>query len=563
MTLLQDKSILEPYFKGDKTMKKLKYGVVVLLVASLLAGCSSSSTTGEPTDTPADSSSKVTVATDTDLSTMDHSIATDGTSMVAITMGFAGLTELDENNQPLPDMATSWTTNEDETVYTFTLADTIWSNGVPVTAADFVYGWQRLASQETASEYAFILSVITLQNADAVISGELPVTDLGIKAIDDKTLEVTLNAPCDFFLSLLAFPSFFPLNQEFVESQGDQYALTPDNMIYNGPYAMNSWTSGNSYSFVKNDGYYQADTIEVDEVEFKFIQDTQSAMLEYQTGNIDVVKLSGEMVDAYKDQPGFTNRLQGYLWYLSLNFGDEVIQNADLRQALLYAVDRETIAESVLKDGSVAADGIIPIELANGPDGTEYRDAAGSLITYDPAKAQEYYEKAKEVLGSDVTIELLFEDTEASKAVAEYIQNNLETNCPGMTVTLNSKPKKTRLEMQQNGEYQIALHRWGPDYADPQTYLDLFITGASNNYGVYSSETYDGLVLEATTGETATDSTARWDMLIEAEKVLVQDDAAVIPVYQNGGAMMIQPSVSGIEFHSAGVDNYRHMVIGE
>ncbi|MFV0479341.1 MAG: peptide ABC transporter substrate-binding protein [Anaerorhabdus sp.] len=544
-------------------MKKLKYGVVVLLVASLLAGCSSSSTTGEPTDTPADSSSKVTVATDTDLSTMDHSIATDGTSMVAITMGFAGLTELDENNQPLPDMATSWTTNEDETVYTFTLADTIWSNGVPVTAADFVYGWQRLASQETASEYAFILSVITLQNADAVISGELPVTDLGIKAIDDKTLEVTLNAPCDFFLSLLAFPSFFPLNQEFVESQGDQYALTPDNMIYNGPYAMNSWTSGNSYSFVKNDGYYQADTIEVDEVEFKFIQDTQSAMLEYQTGNIDVVKLSGEMVDAYKDQPGFTNRLQGYLWYLSLNFGDEVIQNADLRQALLYAVDRETIAESVLKDGSVAADGIIPIELANGPDGTEYRDAAGSLITYDPAKAQEYYEKAKEVLGSDVTIELLFEDTEASKAVAEYIQNNLETNCPGMTVTLNSKPKKTRLEMQQNGEYQIALHRWGPDYADPQTYLDLFITGASNNYGVYSSETYDGLVLEATTGETATDSTARWDMLIEAEKVLVQDDAAVIPVYQNGGAMMIQPSVSGIEFHSAGVDNYRHMVIGE
>lgn len=541
-------------------MKKLKYFTVLALVIALVAGCSSKPADGGATGgTSTEGKSKVVVATDTDLSTMDHNIATDGTSFIAQTLVFSGLTELDENNMPIPEMAESWDINEDGTVYTFHLADAKWSNGTPVTANDFVYGWHRLIDQTTASEYAFILSTITLKNADAVAAGELPLDELGVKALDDKTLEVTLDAPCDFLLGLLAFPSFFPLNQEFYEAQGDQYSLSPANMIYNGPYVMTSWTPGNSYSFAKNPEYFKADTIDVEEIDFKFIQDTQSAMLEYQSGNLDVVKLSGEMVDAYKDQEGFTNRLQGYLWYLSLNFDVPELANDDLRQAIMYAIDRETIATNVLKDGSVAADGIIPIELSTGPDGKEYRDTAGKITNYDPAKAKEYYDKAKATLGKDVSIELLFEDTEASKAVAEYVQNNLETNCPGMTVTLNSKPKKTRLQMMQNGEYQMALHRWGPDYADPQTYLDLFLVGASNNYGKYENQKYQDLMLEATQGESARDSQARWNLLVEAEKVLVQEDAGVIPVYQNGGAMMIKPNVSGVEFHSAGVDSYRHM----
>ncbi|SJZ34738.1 peptide ABC transporter substrate-binding protein [Anaerorhabdus furcosa] len=543
-------------------MKKLKLLIVSTLVFALVAGCSSKPATNGGTEggnTDGTGNSKVVVATDTDLSTMDHHLATDGTSFIAQTLVFSGLTELDENNMPIPEIAESWDINEDGTVYTFHLADAKWSNGTPVTANDFVYGWQRLIDQATASEYAFILSTITLKNADAVAAGELPLEELGVKALDDKTLEVTLDAPCDFLLGLLAFPSFFPLNQEYYEAQGDQYAKTPQNMIYNGPYLMTAWTPGNSYAFTKNNDYFKADTIDVNDIDFKFIQDTQSAMLEYQSGNLDVVKLSGEMVDAYKDQEGFTNRLQGYLWYLSLNFDIPELQNQNLRKAMMYAVDRETIANNVLKDGSVAADGIIPIELATGPDGKEYRATAGKITEYDPAKAKEYYEKAKADLGKDVTIDLLFEDTEAGKSVAEYIQNNLETNCPGMTVTLNSKPKKTRLQMMQNGEYQVALHRWGPDYADPQTYLDLFLVGASNNYGKYESQAYQDLVLEATQGESAKDSQARWDLLVQAEKVLVGDDAGVIPVYQNGGAMMITPAVEGIEFHSAGVDSYRHM----
>lgn len=543
-------------------MKMLRKVFVISLVLFLVVGCGGS---GGSTDTPTDAAkTSLVIATDTDLSTMDFHVATDGTSFEAITLGFAGLVELDANNQPKADLASSWEVSDDGTEYTFHLADSSWSNGTPITANDFVYGWRRLVSPEVASEYSFIIDVVKVANTSEILAGEKPVEELGVEAVDDKTLKVTLSQPVDFFLGLLAFPPFFALNEEFVTSQGDQYAVSPENMIYSGPYVMSEWTPGSGYKFVKNDQYYQKDSIDMADVSFRFVQDTQTAILEYQSGNIDLVKLSGEMVDAYKSEEGFNKILQGYLWYLSLNFTNESIQNDNLRQAFLYAIDRDTIATNVLKDGSVAAEGIIPRSLAVGSStGNDFRDDAGAIVSYDPAKAAEYYEAAKAELGGDVSLELLYEDSEASKAVAEYIQNNLETNLPGITITLNSKPKKTRLDMMNNGEYQIALTRWGPDYADPQTYLDLFTSEASNNDGKYSSSEYDGLVYDGVSGVAATDSAARWNLFVEAEKVLVAQDAAVIPVYQVGGAYMINPAVSGFEFHSAGVNNFRHVKTAE
>ncbi len=540
-------------------MKKLKKIVLALIAMVMIAGCS----TDKPdvVDPNVDVESKIVVATEIDLSTMDHHLATDATSFIAQTMVFAGLVELDENNQPQKDLAESWDVSDDGLVYTFHLTDTNWSNGTPVTANDFVYGWNRLIAQETASQYSFIMETIKVKNAAAVTSGEMAKEELGIKALDDKTFEVTLDAPCDFLLGLMAFPSFFPMNEEFATQMGDQYALTVDNMLYCGPYVMSDWMSGSGYKFTKNEDYHNADAISTDVVEFKFIQDAQSAMLEYQSGNLDVVTLTGQMVDAYKEDDGFTNRLQGYLWYLSVNFDDPNLANKDLRQAISFAVDREKMAELVLKDGSIAAQGLIPVALAKDKDGVDFRESNGPQVEYDPAAALEYFSSAQEALGDEISVELLYEDTEAGKSVAEYIQNNLETNLPGMVVTLNSKPKKTRLDMMKTGDYQICLTRWGPDYADPQTYLDMFLSyNTSNNNGKYNSPAYDEAVLEATQGASASDSAARWELLKQAENIIIQQDLGVIPVYQNGGAMMIAPGITGIEFHSAGVDNYRNMV---
>ncbi len=542
-------------------MKKLKALLLTFVSACMFAGCGQQTTV--TTGTTATAASSPVIAVDADLSTMDHSVATDGTSFIALTLAMAGLTEIDADMVAKPDLAESWDISEDGLTYTFHLRDASWSNGTPITANDFVFAWRRLCDPNTASEYNYLVDTIHVVNAAEVMNGNLPVEELGVKAIDEKTFEVKLSIPCDFMLSLMAFPSFFALNQEYYESQGDKYATSPENLIYSGPYVMESWTPGNGYTFVKNENYYNASAIANNKIEFRFIQDTQSAMLEYQSGNLDVVKLTGEMVDAYKNETGFTQNLSGYLWYLSINFKNEKLQNLNLRQAFAYAIDRDTIVKNVLKDGAVEANGIIPQKFATSPTGEDYREQNEDLTSYDPAKALEYYEAAKAELGGDVTIELLFEDSEASKAVAEYIQNNLETNLPGITVNLNSKPKKTRLQLMTDGEYEIALHRWGPDYADPQTYIDLFISTSAMNHGKYSSAPYDELVAKAVTGEYAADSQKRWDAMVEAEKILISDDAGVIPVYQNGGAMMINPKVSGIEFHTAGVDNSRHIIKDE
>ncbi len=539
------------------------------LATAMLVGCGTATDAGTPaagTDTGTDTTasgaaSEVVVAFDADLNTMDHHIATDGNSFIMQSMCYSGLTSLDKAGTPVPELATSWDVSDDGLVYTFHIAeDATWSNGTPVTANDFVYGWQRLDDPAIASEYAFILDTIHVVNAAEVNAGEKALDALGVKAVDDKTFEVTLTLPCDFLLGLMAFPSFFPLNKEFFESQGDQFALGVDNMIYCGPYNMTGWEQGNSYTFTKRADYFNQDPDAVETVVFRFQQDTQSALLEYQSGNIDVVKLQGEQVDMYKDEPGFTNRLQGYLWYIPVNMTVDRLQNLNLRKALHYAINRESIANDVLKDGSIAAEGEIPVELATGPDGKDFRETAGVLTEYSPEKAAECYKAAVEELGGDVTLELMFEDSEASKAVAENLQQQFQTNCPGLTVTLNSKPKKERLALMKDQQYELGLTRWGPDYADPQTYMDLFLsTNVSNNQGRYNSPVYDELVLKATQGEDATDSAKRWADLVEAERVMVAEDFAVIPIYQNGGAMMINTAVENVNFHSAGVDDYRHV----
>ena len=552
----------------------LKKPLALALTAAMLAGCGGSSASGATSTDGAASggsasgdASTVTVAIDADLNTMDYEIATDGNSFIMQSLVMSGLTELAADGTPLPELAETWDVSDDGLVYTFHLADAKWSNGDPVTASDFVYAWQRLDNPDTASEYAFILDTVHIANAAAVNAGEADPSELGVKAVDDKTLEVTLTLPCDFFLSLLAFPSFFPLNQKFYEEQGDQFALSPDNLLYCGPYTMTGYQQGSEYTFEKNPDYFKADqmTDYVDKIVFRYLQDTQSAMLDYQSGNLDVVKLQGDQVDQYSGTEGFTNRMTGYLWYLSIDFNTSVhpensqFANVNLRKAMSLAIDRDTIATNVLKDGSIGADGLIPKDLATGPSGEDFRAENGKLTEYNLDQAKEYYAKALEELGTDtVSFELLYEDSEASKAVAEYIQSNLKAI--GMDVTLNSKPKKTRLQLMNDKDYNVALTRWGPDYADPETYFDLFTTdNTANNSGSYSNADYDALVKAAGSGEDATDSAKRWQDYLDAEKIIVQDDPGVIPVYQNGGAMMINPKVTGIEFHSASVDSYRHI----
>ena len=548
-------------------MKKL---FTMLLALLILVGCGGSKEEegGESTDGEA-SSKTVTVVSSLDVISMDTAIATDGTSFIAQTMCLAGLMELDANQNPILDLAESYTVSDDGLVYTFKIRDDAnWANGDPVTAADFVYGWQRVVDPEIASEYNWMMETANIVNGNCYDPDSgLTKEDLGVKALDEKTFEVTLTKPTGFFLSLLAFPVFFPANQAFVESCGDQYALSVDNMLSCGPYVFSSWTAGYSYEFDLNEAYWDYDNYvaknTAEKVVFRVIADTQTSLLEYDSGNLQTVILSGEQVNANKDAEGYTSKLTGYLYYLLLNINNSSntdLQNSNIRHALSFALDRETIA-AALNDGSVAAEGIVPFALAGNPDtGADFRADSGKLVSYDLDEAKELYAAGVAELGHDVTIELLYGTDEGDSVIkaAEQIQFYLEE--VGFTVNLNGKPKKERLQLQRDHTFEISLTRWGPDYGDPQTYMDLFLSSnTSNNQGGWASAAYDEDVLKAESGEV--DSLERWNLFVDAEKILVEDEAGVIPVFQAGGAMLISPSISGIEFHSAGVDNYRHIVV--
>ncbi|MCU7193661.1 peptide ABC transporter substrate-binding protein [Turicibacter sp. T129] len=515
-----------------------------------------------------ESSGKVLkVAKDVELASMDQHIATDGLSFEVIAATIEGLYTLDADGNAIPAIAKSYDVSEDGLVYTFHLReDAKWSNGEPVTANDFVYAWRRLVDPNTASEYAFIMDVAGVVNAASVNAGEASLEELGVNAVDDYTLEVTLALPVPFFLQLMTFPSFFPMNEAFVTEKGADYAQTPEGLLANGPFKMTEWTQGHSFKVEKNDSYYDKDNVNIDGIEYKIMKDAQTAALEFESGNLDVVRLTGEIVDLYKENEAFTLIHEGYLWYIAPNEEVEELQNVNLRQALGRAVNKEQLTETVLNDGSTVANFIVPVTLATGPDGKDFREtSANDYMTYDVEVAQEYWEKAKAELGIEtLTLELLFEDTDSMKKCAEFIQSELQTNLPGLTIELKSQPKKNRLELMRAGDYQLGITRWGPDYADPTTYLDMFITGSSNNYPNYSNEEYDALMNRIGKGDLVYDIEARWEAMKEAEELLIARDAAALPMYQQGNTYLIDQQVKGIETHSVGVPFiYKNVTIEE
>lgn len=566
-------------------MKKL---LTVLVILFMLVGCGG----GAASNTESDEEvlKEATIQVPADIMSMDPQIATDGQSFSAQNLCFAGLTQLDADGNPVPDVAESWTISDDGCVYTFKLRDTKWSNGDKVTANDFVYAWQRLTTPETASDYNWLLETANVVNSDCYDpeSGHTP-ADLGVKALDDNTLEVTLTQPTGFFLQIVSFPSTFPLNQKFYESVGDQYALKIDNLLFNGPYVMTSWDGGYGYSFRLNPDYFDYDNYVgkyADKLNFRIVADTQSALMDYESGNLDYVALNGAQVKANEKKDGYTARLGSYNFYLILNINylakdaNPATSNLNVRKAMSFAIDREDVCNT-LNDGSIAAGGLVPFKLAANPDtGADFRDDAGNLLAFDQAKAKEYYEAAKAELGVDqISIKLMYSSDQGDPEIVSATRIAAQLEEVGFAVELDPQPKKSRLNVYQHvnvedqagnklavedrtADFEASLTRWGPDYGDPQTYMDLFWgSNYSNNNGGYMSEAYDAAMTVAeAAGTTPID---RWNKFIEAEKTLIAEDYGVVPVFQNGGACLINPQISGIEFHSASVDVFRHIVVNK
>lgn len=524
--------------------------------SSQAASSGSSSTASTASASSTGSGKRVTLAKENDVISMDTSYATDGMSFEMIAATIEGLESMDKDGNPIPAIAESYDVSDDELTYTFHLRDASWDNGTPVTADDFVFAWEETV-HNPAAEYAYLYTQdgACVEGADDIVYNEKTDGKLGIKAVDDKTFEVKLSKKCPYFVSLMTFPVFYPINEEFFKEQGDNYALTADGLLANGPYKLVDWTKGSSLTLDKNESYWDKDNVKVDGIDVKIVPEASTSALDFESGNTDFTKLNSTLVDKYKDNEAYTSYLEGYLWYLQYNMANEYLANANIRKAIGTIVDRENLVENVLKDGSIAIGGFVPQDFAAGPDGKDYTDGAKKFYTEvgdDAVKAAtKFWEDGLKELGKEgqsVTLRLLYEPADPAKPAAEFIQSELQ-KLPGLTIEMVSQEKENRIELQKARDFDIVLTRWGPDYADPTTYLNLMITGNSYNYGDYTNSNYDQMMQDAADAATPEE---RWTKLHEAEELLMED-SPVVGIFQVGGASLVNPKVTGIESHSFGV----------
>ena len=521
-----------------KTGKTVKVLLTAATAAGMLAGC------GSKTDTDT-----FRFASELDIQGMDSTVVDDGMSFNAVHAITDGLTAVNEKGKTAPAIAKSWDVSDDGKTYTFHLRNAKWSNGDKVTANDFVYSWRKII--KNAGNYAYMLGSggASVKNADALMELGANATDeqmatLGVTAKDDQTLVVELENKVPYFTDLMAFPCYFPQNEKFVEKCGKNYGTKPEYTLSNGAYKMTKWVKGNKATFTKNDKYYDAKTVATKNLEMYLVQDPKTAAQNFDNGKVDYARINSTLVDKYKGKDTFTTFNEGYLFYLQLNFKNDTVANKNVREALAYAINRKDLCENVLKDGSKGATGFIPSQLSTSPVGKDFRDDADKYVSYDQKKAQEYLDAAKKELGTDtITIDLLYgTDESPMDTMAEYLQGSF-SKLKGLKVNMVATVKKDRIyNREANGNFQVVCTRWGPDYADPTTYLNLALTDNSNNYGKYANAKFDALMEQI---QKESDLTKRWDLMIQAEKVMMED-MAYIPVFEKGAAALKAKNVKGL-----------------
>ncbi len=537
-------------------MKKLLALLLAGLMAVSAAGCasapatSSGDTTNSSTSSESDTTDKksnypgtpdadmVTVDLRADVPDMNPTTTSDVASADILRMTTAGLYKLDENDQPVPDLAEETTVSDDGLTYTFKLReDAKWNNGDPVTAHDFVYAWTIAMKKETASVYGFIL-YNNIKNGDKFFAGECKAEELGCKALDDYTLEVTFNTPLAYALNLFAFQSYLPVNQKIYEAAGknadgtSMYNKDVDTMAYNGPYYISEWVHDDHITLTKNEDFYDADSIKIPKIKYTMMTDANTRLNAFQAGQVDCINVNAEQVKQLQtmNEPVYSYTDNGS-WYFQYNLkGNKIMSNAKVRMALGNAIDPKAYVENVVANGSVVANGLVPTSI-NGANNGKYVDGRDDLLDHDTAGAKALFDEGLKELGMTVdevgTLEYVCDDQSGARKEAEYFQSQWE-KVLGINVEIKPMAFKARLSVMETGDFDIVFAGWSPDYNDAMTFLDMFMIGNGNNYGKYDNEEYNDLMKQAMN---EVDAAKRQEIMQKAETILVKDDCAVYPLY--------------------------------
>ena len=450
-----------------------------------------------------------------------------------------------------PGIAESWDESEDGLTYTFHLRkDAKWSDGEPITAGDFEYSWKRLVNPETASPYAFIGDC--LKNGQAIEQGNMDVEELGVKAVDDNTLEVTLEHPTSYFLSLIGSSGqFAPLRQDIVEKYGTDFAATSEKNVYSGPFVMTS-SEDNVWTFEKNDNYWDKDSINLDKCELNYVENTDTQLSMYEAGDLDYVQVPTAYVPDYKDKAEVFANGNVDFCYINSKSDNPVLGNKNFRLALNYALNRNDYNKLANADTYTAFNGLVFPGLQ--AKGTTYGEAY-DLNSYsypldgDQDKATEYLNAAMQELGianaSDITVEVVTTDADSSKRIVETLQEQWQ-NALGINVKIRQVTYADIYgKVFPEHDYEIGYGGWGSDYDDPYSYLELFKSDSSYNYSQYENPEVDQL-LAASQDEADTD--ARMDELNKAEQDILAD-GAFVPLQTRNVYYMLDDDTTGINFY--------------
>ena len=543
----------------NKLVSLLGLTATSALVLAACGGGSDGDTASTESSTAGSSSEEqvLNIIESAELPNMDSAKSTDVVSGTVLNNVNEGLYRQNPDNElELAMAAEEPEVSEDGLTYTFKIReDAVWSNGDPVTADDFIYAWARLATPETAAEYSYMIDGV-VKNASAILTGEMEPSELGATAVDDKTLEVQLEKAVPYFKDLLTLPMFLPQNEAFVTEQGDKYATNSDTVLYNGPFVLDEWDgTGLSWVLNKNEDYWDKDTVVLDTINVDVVKETSTAINLYDTGAVDRITLSGEYVQTKQGDPELKTQPTSSVFYFKFNQernGEETpLANENIRKAIAMSFDKQAFADTVLQNGSIPANGLVPAELASDPaSGEDFREQSGDLLTFDVEQAQEYFKKGLEELGVDsINLEILGDDTENAKKSLEFMQAQLTSNLPGLEISLRNVPFKVRLDADTKQDYDIEMAGWGADYGDPINFLELFHSENGNNKSSYSNADYDALVESAQTN--VTDLEGRWEDMLEAEKILMET-GGIAPIYQRAYSVLEKDYLKDYTSHLTG-----------
>lgn len=566
-----------------KLKKVLALVLSAALVVSAFAGCggkSSSSTTSTESIAASESSAESTESTASGDSTPAASgdataiftpKTVDAAKTISLTAGmeptglntltstyaiefslfmhmYENLVTLDDDDNTVPGAAESWDYDEDTLTYTFHLRkDGVWTNGDPVTAKDFEFAWSQALNPDVASDYAYFLYFI--KNAEKYFNGEVAWDEVGVKVVDDYTLEVTMEQPTPYALFLFSFGTLAPINQRFYEAVGaDLYSTEAQYFCTNGPFALTEWSHNDKIVMQKNDAWHGAADVEVEEIDWKIITDANAALSSFLAGDLDMVGLgTGELIKQ-AEAAGATiqSYTDGTSFYIYFNNNDQYLSNVNLRRALFNAIDEQKEIDTIWQNDnepmtSFTAPGV------SATDGTSFAGKVGELYapSRDQEKAKEYLATALSELGCTVDelsahLSIDCGDSATSIAEASFYQEQWR-QVLGIEVTVNSMITKQGSQNRKTGNYVMSITGWGPDYNDPNTFLDLWVTDGGNNQTGFSNERYDELIDLAAK---ETDLEKRESYFIECEQIIA-DQLPIGPAFWRAPSYACSDKIKG------------------